>query len=611
MKKTISFYLTLILIQLFSIQLIGANLLNHTHTNIVFRDNANVREQPSAKSKVLGKLKHGTAVVECHEIQIKSDTIGGVDGYWRPIKYNSGIGYIWESVLADGYFRSIEFKEDVFMMKHNSKKEIEFKVFRKGNNIHHTTHKGVKGKSMIGSTPIGKTYFSQNKEIIAIAFAEPGHGLADSYLLFSWNGKEIEITNYKLNDESILGMYPKFEKGIINANLVNMREEPNANAIVLQTLNINTLVTLDSINFKMDTVINGLRKYWHKVKIGNKLGFVHSDFLDIPIRYIKSNIQENESFLYTNKSLVAFNWDKIVGRYKFKEEGSNYEYFYNFGSKGLNPNFRFLSLYHVSGECGGWNGHNYYLWDGKKFTSFGQEGHSGEISYFEYKSFVFPDDYGGVPNKIILEEAFIHNSNLGGDDLCKIEGIDFKEYLRSYTYEYKGDTLIEVPSKQYYLRELFSEKYPKYELTYCEFSDLNKDGIEDVVFFLQTKEFENRENMSPITGFALGDGKESYTDLICSKSIIKKWATGIDIKIEDGQITILAFYLKYDAENSNYNTTAEKYIFTYSNKEKNAFWHSKTRYMNKHYNYYLEDSEWIEEKTQYFKTQKIDFENAW
>jgi hypothetical protein len=611
MEKTTLYIIYFLLIQIFGIQTAKADHLNYTYTNIVFADNANVREQPSTKSKILGKLTHGTVVVQCHELDGGFDSIGGVAGYWRPIQFNNGIGYIWEHILADGYFRSTEFKEDVFMLKHNAKKEMEFKVFRKGNIIHHSTHKGMKGKSMIGSTPIGKTYFSKNKEVLAIVFGDPDYGSKDGYLLFTWNRNEIKHIDYKLNDESIWGIYPKFEKGIINANLVNVREEPNTSSKIIFTSSKYMRVKIDSLNCSYEKTGEEFR-YWHRITIGNKTGYVANEYLDVPIRYIKSNRNLEESFLYTDGGIYVFKSDTIAFVYPFKNKSylrdneQDNNYFVNFGHRGLNPNYQTLSVCQRAFSCGYWSGDNLYVWDGTSVKYLGSDGGVGDGQLSEGIHLIFPTDLGGIEGKIIeFEYASDMEHNLRVDE-CS-HSTDIYEYKTVRHLEYVNDSLIEVPSIDFYLREYLKGIYPNHDLMQYEFADLNGDSMMDALFVLHTRDYEKKEKTKKIVGVVYGNDSSSFKDIKVNSSILKPDLEYILILKPDNKFEIwLIENMTY-----RYNSYQRAKLFKYEfNVEPNntIYWLSKTEEWGE---YIQSNIVWMGEEKQHFKTKKISFENAW
>jgi len=594
-----------------SISLFGA------HTNVVFVKEANIRAQPSTDSKIIGKLSHGSEVEECYTENGRSeDIIGGVASYWKPIQYNNGIGYVWEGVMADIFIGNIE--KGAFMMKHNTQKnKLETKFFSNGKFSHETTLDAPKLKKITSAVFLGVTYHSKGKNVIAITFTEPDYGYLDSYLLFTWDGKSLVKFDEKLNDESILGKYHAFEKGIVNANNVNLKEFPDSKSKVLVSLNKYTYVDIDSACFKQDSILNGIATYWHKITYKGMVGYVYSDFLDIPNRYIKSNINEKESFLYTNLSIYALEGDKIIGRHIF-DAPHYYKYdkpsFLNQGTKGLNPSYRFLAFHRSPGYCGGWIGDELYLWDGKKFSFFGMDGGSGEFGYYhEYNSLIFPNQKGGIPGKVISHETTYEDVDFMPNNRCDYY-FDLLLHESVVVNEFNGDTLLEVPSTHYYLRKYFAAQYPKHELMHYQFTDLNNDGIEDVVFYLYSRFHDNYDpNLTPIVGIVYGDGKNAFKELTISKSIIKKDITGVHISIEKNKIEFHAFYLHSNSESDRFKRKVEQYMFHLDTIDNSYYWHSKTTYQdnNTQNEHYQKNDLWEVEESQNFKTKKILFENAW
>ncbi len=596
---------------------IGANAqhLHTTYTNVVFTDGVNVREQASVKSKIIGKLSQEAKVEECDAVARIKDSIGGVVNYWRPIKYNNTVGYIWGQTLADGYFKSYEFSSDKFMLKHNTAKdELEVKVFRNGNLIHQTTLKTPKQKTVIGSTTFGKTYNSNGKEVLAIAFDYSESNKEELYMLFTWDGNKIEQTDIKLNDDSfITEKYHSFTDGIINANSVNIREEPSANSKVIQVCAKHTRVKIDSALLWIKNQKNRY-EYWHKITVNNKTGYVFYNYLDVPVRYIKSNKNPKESFLYTNGAIYVFREDTIAYINRFQHvhyvrdnvlvNGRDNNHFVNFGHRGLNSDFQLLSVCHRAFSCGHWSGDELYVWDGIQLKALGSDGGTGDGSLSDGSSLIFPTDLGGIEGKIIQYEYASEMVDDINNSTCDPGYMNIYEYKTKRYLEYKNDSLVEVPSVDFYLRNYLKKLYPNHDLMQYEFKDLNNDSFLDAVFVLHTRDYEKKKNTKQFIGVAFGLDSTTFTDVKVNKSIVSS-SDRVFLSInEHNKIEIL---ILVNNEDYNYSIMVKNYVFT-TETENKVIWQSKTEKYGREDNYNMT---WEEGESQHFKTKKISFENAW
>jgi uncharacterized protein YgiM (DUF1202 family) len=591
-----------------------AQHLHYPFTNRVFVDSANVRTEPTIKSKVIGKLSHGTIVQECHGEAVVKDQVGGVEGYWKPIQYANGIGYIWDQILANGYFKSQEYVDDVFMVKQSAKNKLDVKVFRKNVCIYSTSFERHEKQEIIGSTSLGITYNSYGKEVIAIAVTKPEIGNLESYLLFTWNGHTLESADFKLNDDSfITEQYHSFTDGIINTNKVNIRKEPNTASKVVQIVNQFERVKIDSLycKYERDGEEN---KYWHKITVNKKTGYILSDYLDVPIRYMKSNKNQDESFLYTNWAIYVFRKDTIadIKRFTFMDHvdiGADYNnHFINFGHRGLRATYQIIGVCHRAYSCGHWSGDELYVWDGHALVNLGNDGGVGDGALSEGVSLTFPTDIGGVYGKIIENEYAAESINDISMGSCQETYAFIYEYDITRHLTYTDNALREVPSRDYYLKKYLHQQYPTYDLMKCTFSDLNGDSIEDAVFVLHTRDYDKKEHTRQIIGIAYGSSDTSHFEGIKVNTSLLKGNVLNHVVITPDKYIEIWLMENMGYQSSNYdNTLVQKYVFRVAS-ENQVIWQSIAEKWGKYRNY---DIKWNEEEIHFFKTKTITFENAW
>lgn len=589
--------------------------LNSTYTNVVFTDGANVRNAPSLKASIIGKLQSGALVKFCNEVEQKSDSINGIKSFWKAILFDDKIGYIWAPILADGYFKSYEYSYDVFLIKHQPKQNVlSIKVYRRNTLLHQQQFKSPSQVEINGSITLGKTINSNTKEVIAIAYAKPDNIGTESYLLYTWDGNVLAQTQLKLPDDALItSRYTQhFEKAIICGDLVNIRAEPDINAPIVTKCNKFTRVDLDSSQPR--TISKGIHyEKWYKITWQNKSGFVLDSYIDIPVRFIRSNYAENISFLYTNGGIYVFKHSEIISYFKFDfkedvpEDPQFSHSFYNFGHYGLKNGKEILGVCKQTYACGEWGGDYLYVWDGAKIKFMDAKGGIGDAGYSSGIELTFPADFGGEENKIIREEY-------EGDymewappfNTCETENRNGCLFQRKQIMIYEDDTLKEIPSPDFYLHNYLKILYPNIELLQYYFTNLNNDTLQDAIFVLgKRNDYENKTK--PMIGIAFGANDTGYTNLVLNKSILNIHSHCI---IDTSNKQILRIWILNNLGNEMIETdpkVVKKYEFRV-NANNQVMWES---IMTKEATYEEDKLIWQEETTQYFKTKKVLFEHVW
>lgn len=596
------------------------SFLAYGYSNYVFVDETNVRDSPSIKGTVVGKLKHGTHVIECENGSYEQATIANVQGFWKPIVYNSKLAYIWEPNLAKYAFKFPDFREHFLLVNAIGKNEIAFKIFKQQDVIYSKSIKIPSNKEFRVDN-LGRTHNSNGDNVIVVILSDNeleelynnyDKDVQLEYLLFTWNGSELKEADKLLNEDIELYKTPlKFTKGIVNAQSVNIRNEPNSSAKIIYTSKLFEYVTIDSTYVKQEKIGESYYE-WSKVTVNNKTGYIRSDYLSVPIHFLRSYLYPNEYYLYTNWGIFIFEKDSIKAHSKFGYadrydlNNDNFSYDFNYlGHLGLNPNYRALAIGEKSFQCGQCAGNRLYIWDGKTINLLGFDGICGDGAGYGGNDYTFPTHIGGIEETILgyefenneFEDVFL--------DYCS----NGRHYIASYEitkhYKYVGGKLVEIPSKYYYLREYLKQHYPDYDVIKSEFGDINGDLIPDAVFELYSLDYEKREAMKHIVGIVYGLDATNFTNLTVNTKILKP-NTYCMFTITPTKI--LEMFLINDEDDE------EPYVkkYTFKQEGNQLIWYSKCETTEEdEENEENQSYEDFIKQTKYFKSKKIVFENAW
>ncbi|MFM7023781.1 MAG: hypothetical protein ACKOXB_12485 [Flavobacteriales bacterium] len=552
---------------------------------ITFVDSINIRETPSISSRVIGVLRHNTYIQEDYdgEPSIKDDSIGGFKSYWLLIKHNDISGYVWSPLLTTINITSKTNSQNNILVHSSGKKRIEFKVLKNDSLLHYSSFEKKEHRGIENCISFGTTFNSQGKEIIGIKYDVEQY----KYDLFEWDGKTIQPSTIKLNDASaITGKYLYYNVGYINSNNVKVRATPDSNGVVIDRIGLNTPVEIFKIG-NNSIKFNGEWGYWQAIKYKNREGFVWSTYVDVPLRYIKSNRNDSESFLFTTNAIYVLDRGKISNSYKFKFESFYYRdsttfhgmynyIFVDYGNRGLGTKYTILGLYFPR-ESG--SQEDFYIWDKVKLNYIGSYC-AGED--YMCSSYTFPD-VSGIKDRII-ETRYEENNYFNYDN--------FRFYKQKYLMLYNGDSLVEVPSKYSWLRENMKSKFPTHRIVHTRFLDLDNDGIEDVMFTLQNK------SGAQVVGFAFGNIEGIFHKFKFNNSIGSK---GVVFELECN--TPNTFEIKVEYSDSDYSV----YRFIYDKTLDNYLWHSVSTVRTTD----GDKGRYREKKTKQFKTKKILFEDSW
>ncbi|HCS21547.1 MAG TPA: hypothetical protein DIW47_13470 [Bacteroidetes bacterium] len=598
MRKTLLFLLTLLF---FPHGSFGYEHLSSIYTNIVFSDLCNVREAPSVSAKIIGKVPQLTRVEICYGNR-STDTVAGEAGYWTALQFENQIGYLWHPNLAQGHFKSHIDTDVEFLIHFSAKKGLEIKAFRQNKLLIHKKFKRPNIDHLTGSTTFGKTFNSKGNEVFAIAYND------SLYELFEWNGTELKPSVLKLNDESLLtGKYTHYPYGYINTNDVRLRVAPDSGAVVLATLPAFSKVMIiepDSVSTVNRTYYHG---FWQKVKWDKGFAYVWSEYVDLPIRYIKSNKKENEAFLYSSGGIYVLSDDKIAFQLPEKTYGlDEQEHFIDFGNRGLEEKYQILSACVNAYSCGSSSGDMLYVWNGSKLKFLYFDGGVGDGGLSEYFSLIFPTDPGGIKGKLVKYDAYSESDDAVLDNRCENYGTAFMSEIYSIM-EFNGDTLVELPGKHFQVKQFVKAKYPEYQLMHYRFFDGNKDGVEDVAFFLQISNYEHPEKNKTLIGIAFGTLIGTFDTCTVNLNMVKKDFFVVQFNPQpEGLEIVIKYNIGYYAGGGR--TTYDQYLFTYDKELKTMVWRSLTSAEGASSDGLFS---WQTPETEYFKTNRIRFENVW
>ncbi len=551
----------------------------------VFVDSAKVRSAPSLTAKVAGRLRHNNIVYQCQEMELKSDSIGGLRSSWLPMRTGGNLGYIWEPVFADAHCMSQVHPGLTFMVRFSKGKGLEFKVLDSTTLLHYSVLPTSKNYRYPGMASMGITSKSNGHEVIAI-----NGGGEDSFDLFSWDGNTISQTDIRLNDESLITRkYLPYPLGIVNTDGVNIRSSPSRTAAIVGQANQYSRITLLKMNHTLDTT-KSLKKHWHSIKWNGKEAFILSDLIDVPIRYIRSNKADDEAFLYTDHAIYAFRNDTVCDRLVHTiHDWDRDNFFGDFGSKGLEQQYQFLGVCIMSGTCGAPGGDQLFSWNGKKLKYIGFSYSANEAEFIDQHDFLFPADEGGIQNRIVKHDIISQDFNRG--NCGEAEQLIGSETRRIYTFN--GDSLMELPSPCLMLEKLLKQKFPAYAIRHYQSSDFNQDGFGDIVFL--ASRYKNDGTANHLAGMAFGTRDSGYIDAVFNAKLLSGDYQGTKILVSGDTVSFFA-QRQDERAGETYYRQSENFSFIFD-KPVNDF------------RLYSVSSDETED-TVYFKKKKILFANT-
>ncbi len=603
---------TLIMKKLILLLFLGISLNLFAQRNRVFVDQANVRAKASLKSEVLGTLSFNEHINRDNNIATVNDTIGGNSGQWIPIKYKGQTAYIWDRVLAVSYFRSDLDVDYRFLVGLNSSSHAIIKIFYKDTFKMQFVFKDVLINQYTIFGTIGKTYSSSGNEVIVAIF----NNKPNDNIVFEWNKVTLKKSTIQLRGKPHITdqyyYYPrpksKYKYCIIKRDNVNIRRAARVSSAVVATLPQYTKIKLLQRDVRYDT-INGKTSHWHAIEWNNERAFVWRELLSIPVKYIKSNKNDNLDFLYTYGAIYVFRNEKVVYQ-KIIQENYHIEDIYEMGSLGFGGDYQFIAARVVSYTEGASSGEEIYLWTGKEIKYICFNGGWGDICEHEITDYKFPIS-SGVKNKVFINYAYEGAYPYPKNDNCSESAPYFTINEKNKTMELRKDTLIEVNSKYRRLRNSVSSQFPKLILRNTSFGDLNQDGIEDALCFiaadLRTNDVESKD--SPlIVAIFYGKADSTYMLYSSNKAIVNHKYNAVNFKIHKKGFEVEVIILQYNGYNKG--TYLSGFDFQYDNTDSTFIWNSKTEGFTEE-DYCWEWCKPWEINTKNFKNTRITFDKAW
>ena len=349
--------------------------------------------------------------------------------------------------------------------------------------------------------------------------------------------------------------------------------------------------------YEKEDKVWGENGYWNKVKWKGKEGYIWKDAVSRSMKKISSTKYKGISYIYGLKSLVVFKNSKPINCIT-KSYLPYPQKLYTKGTLGLKSNYEFIAAYYSGGSCGKPSGEALFLWDGKKIRYVMDEYAVGDGREGEATTYIFPINLDGEKDKVI-HEFYMEYSFDFPHCITKNSG-----YLSSYLersvqhLKFELDSFVEIPSKHSRLRTEVNIYKKGYTLAERYFTDLNNDGIEDVIF--RANKVYHNSSQGSIVGYAFGTKNGNFKITETTSELTKKSFLA-NIRVKGN-----SFFLTFVGNNNNSIQTLEFKI----KKEGIAHWKSKetitvSENPNNHRNQICIP------KTERFKSQKIKFINAW
>jgi hypothetical protein len=216
---------------------------------------------------------------------------------------------------------------------------------------------------------------------------------------------------------AVLGQYGSstafttFEPGkdyAVFGDKVKMRSGPGTAHPVIKIIKIGEKVNIVETTAEF-MEYNGINTPWYKIKYRDQVGFVLGGLIAI-----KSFEEDNFTILSSLKQKEDYQ-SKIVLRI-LKDSNSYKEFTFdlvgdNFNitllnSKGLKSITKLLEINYNAQSCGAEGGVSYFYFDGDSISHLATLHSVSEAGIFSTsESFIFPDDEGGIVDKIIYKKS--------------------------------------------------------------------------------------------------------------------------------------------------------------------------------------------------------------
>ncbi|MCF8297578.1 MAG: hypothetical protein K9J13_08560 [Saprospiraceae bacterium] len=463
------------------------------------------------------------------------DTISGNPGLWIPIIFKNQLAYVWDNILVDAYIDNLNNANDKILLKVINSK-LNFKVFRHNSLIYQKSiSEDTEFNNGFYLMAIGKTYLSNNDVFALYNYWDKG------YKLYEWTGSEIIKSDIKLIDDSkITNKYFDFPFSIVNNDQAALRTEPDTNAKVNFCLPLNTRIKVVEPNINM-------QGGWHKVEWNNKPYYVDYKDLCLTTRYIKSNKHKGISFLYANNAVFAFKNDSIIDKLQIPFRAYREE-LYEISSLGIDLGVDLLGVKVNNYASGADFGEDIYSWDGKHLKFLCSDIKWDDIGDHTGANYDFPYETG-LEGKILFRDYYIeyfNNPVPKQQTNCSDFEIKIRERVKQIAYQ--GDSLIEIPSKYSSLEIYIKKQFPDYEFQHASYFDINKDGLDDAIFFID-KTYANGSSIEDFKVIiAFGDKKGGFQTAFINNYLVKGDNRGVKFEYDNDTLSIFVtefFKTKY------------------------------------------------------------------
>lgn len=270
---------------------------------------------------------------------------------------------------------------------------------------------------------------------------------------------------------------------ILIADLVNLRNGPDMDSLVIANLSIDT--PLQYLGRKHSIKQNGLNNhYWIHVATSLDSGYIHSSLTMFPKHMVQSSKDSTVYFLQSENKTLIKKMDSIIYVYEGITDNP-YEISSSYDSlSGLET----MILTFIGEYCGGYNGTETLCWDGLHMFPCGSSGYSGDGMFSEdYSSEMYIDP----DNQFIYIYKYLNAYD--GIDISGITNITNSIYFLTHSTTdvtlYNGHSVKPIidypqlpipdsPLKSLMQREFSENTLPKYYLK----TDVNNDGRLDAFF---------------------------------------------------------------------------------------------------------------------------------
>lgn len=454
----------------------------------VIASKLNIRNQASIEGEVIGVLNQGQGV-ERSELDRKEDVVNGKSGYWIPLKYNQGIGYVWNHSLTTEVYNSVI----------NSKKKTMFKWIET-NQLRIVTRLDTQIVSdkvheleWLNSDD-NHIYISQyynlaaypNKEVFQLSWYNRENKKQNDYII-ELNDSNIvlaerhKVVNYATIDtESDPYLFRVSNHGN-NNNIIFMTNYPDDHPDTLVVVKENEAVVQ---NRKWDIVqYEGDDERWIPVNYKKWSGYIQDYYLEKPSQIFPNIYDDKIKYGVSDKYLYYYNGrqfssETIIQNDIIPQKISLLK------SRFLPQVDELISLSYFGESCGVPSGRLVYARTGDKIDFMFHNESMGDGGFGSETIYKIIDT-----NRILMKQY--DNEYLLGAESEEDITLDYNFDVSYELYEWTKDGLEPIESKYDVLSRLASKK--DWQIDNQFYFDVNKDGKEDIVGVFRKVEEYSKE----------------------------------------------------------------------------------------------------------------------